>query len=90
MVRSSSSHSSLTPTSPPVHQHCTWRHLQRNMIATYRELAQITQAKFCALLAPAASIAILATPTCAALAQRSALRILFAQPTEFESLDSDR
>lgn len=44
--------------SPPVHQHRTWRHLQRAAVAAHPQLSAVTQANFCSLMAPAASVAV--------------------------------
>jgi hypothetical protein len=77
-------------TSPPVHQHRDWRHLQRAMIAAHRQLADVTQAQFCALVVPAASIAVWILQHAPHLAQRSHLDVLVAQATEYEALDSGR
>ena len=76
--------------SPPVHQHRTWRHLQRAAVAAHRQLATMTQAQFTALMVPAASIAVWILQQAPQLAQRERLDILIAQCTDFQALDSGR
>lgn len=60
------------------------------MIAAHRQLADVTQAQFCALAVPAASIAVWILQHAPHLAQRSHLDVLVAQATEYEALDSGR
>ncbi|CAN5501685.1 hypothetical protein BH11PSE9_BH11PSE9_14570 [soil metagenome] len=76
--------------SPPVHQHRTWRHLQRAAVEAHRHLATVTQAQFTALMVPAASIAVWILQQAPQLAQRERLDILIAQCTDFQALDSGR
>ncbi|CAN5717368.1 hypothetical protein BH11PSE8_BH11PSE8_30830 [soil metagenome] len=76
--------------SPPVHQHRTWRHLQRAAVEAHRQLATVTQAQFTALMVPAASIAVWILQQAPQLAQRERLDILIAQCTDFQALDSGR
>ncbi len=76
--------------SPPVHQHRTWRHLQRAAVAAHRQLATVTQAQFTALMVPAASIAVWILQQAPQLAQRERLDILIAQCTDFQALDNGR
>lgn len=76
--------------SPPVHQHRTWRHLQRAAVAAYPQLRAIAQANFCTLMVPAASIALWILQHAPRLADRPELDILIVNAIEFEALDHGR
>jgi hypothetical protein len=73
-----------------VHEHRTWRHLQRAAVAAHKALAGVPQTNFCALFVPAASIAVWILQRAPHLAQRERLHILVAQATEYQALDSGR
>ena len=75
---------------PPVHEHRDWRHLQRAAIAAHKQLGNVSQATFCALMVPAASIALWICQHAPHLARQTHLHILVAQATEYEALDSGR
>jgi hypothetical protein len=76
--------------SPPVHQHRTWRHLQRAAVAAHPALNAVTQASFCSLMVPAASVAVWILQHAPRLAARAELHILVANAIEFEALDRGR
>jgi hypothetical protein len=77
-------------TTPPVHQHRDWRHLQRAAVEAHRALSSLTQKEFCAHLAPAASIALWILQHAPELAGRHCLHVLVSQATSFEALDRGR
>ena len=76
--------------SPPVHQHRTWRHLQRAAVAAHPQLSIVTQANFCSLMVPAASVAVWILQHAPHLALRSNLGILVVSAIEFQALDHGR
>ncbi len=80
---------SLRP-SAPVHQHRTWRHLQRAAVAAYPQLSVVTQANFCSLMVPAASVAVWILQHAPRLAARAELSILVVNAIEFQALDRGR
>jgi hypothetical protein len=73
-----------------VHQHRTWRHLQRAAVAAHPGLSAVTQANFCSLMVPAASVAVWILQHAPHLAARAELHILVANAIEFEALDHGR
>ena len=76
--------------SPPVHQHRTWRHLQRAAVAAHPQLSIVTQANFCSLMVPAASAAVWILQHAPHLAARAELSILVVNAIEFQALDHGR
>ena len=76
--------------SPPVHQHRTWRHLQRAAVAATPSLSALTQSGFCSLMVPAASIAVWILQHEPRLASCAELHITLVNAIEFEALDHGR